>query len=232
MTWRVVEIFGPTLQGEGKLAGARTHFVRFGGCDYRCVWCDSMYAVSPEFRAQWTPMHAAEIVARCVALAPATDCPWITLSGGNPALYDLAELVRAFHAAGYRVAVETQGTVAAEWLDTLDHVCLSPKPPSSGMVTDFTKLAACLSAAGDADTILKVVVFDAADVAYAADVAALYPHVPFYLSVGTDRADDPTTAILTRAAALVPIILAAPELRHARLLPQLHVLLWGHARGV
>src|SRR4051812_46730356 len=46
-THPVIEIFGPTIQGEGAEAGLPTHFVRFGGCDYRCVWCDTMYAVDP-----------------------------------------------------------------------------------------------------------------------------------------------------------------------------------------
>ena len=44
----VVEVFGPTIQGEGELAGVPTAFVRFGGCDYRCSWCDSLFAVLPE----------------------------------------------------------------------------------------------------------------------------------------------------------------------------------------
>ena len=44
---KVVETFGPTIQGEGPYAGRVCHFVRFGGCDYRCTWCDSMHAVDP-----------------------------------------------------------------------------------------------------------------------------------------------------------------------------------------
>ena len=46
-TFPVIEIFGPTIQGEGAEAGLPTHFVRLGGCDYRCSWCDTMYAVDP-----------------------------------------------------------------------------------------------------------------------------------------------------------------------------------------
>ena len=44
----VVEIFGPVLQGEGRMIGAQTLFVRLGLCDFRCQWCDSLYAVTPE----------------------------------------------------------------------------------------------------------------------------------------------------------------------------------------
>src|SRR5438105_206992 len=46
-TFPVIEVFGPTVQGEGPDAGRPAYFVRFGGCDYRCSWCDSMYAVEP-----------------------------------------------------------------------------------------------------------------------------------------------------------------------------------------
>ncbi|RWD90497.1 MAG: 7-carboxy-7-deazaguanine synthase QueE, partial [Mesorhizobium sp.] len=53
---RISEIFGPTVQGEGPLIGRPTVFVRTGGCDYRCRWCDTLYAVLPEFREDWTLM--------------------------------------------------------------------------------------------------------------------------------------------------------------------------------
>ena len=48
---RISEIFGPTIQGEGALIGQPTVFVRTGGCDYRCAWCDSLHAVDSRFRA-------------------------------------------------------------------------------------------------------------------------------------------------------------------------------------
>ena len=47
---RISEIFGPTIQGEGPLIGRPSIFVRTGGCDYRCNWCDTLYAVLPEYR--------------------------------------------------------------------------------------------------------------------------------------------------------------------------------------
>ena len=50
---RVSEIFGPTIQGEGVLIGLPTVFVRTGGCDYRCSWCDSLHAVDPKYRHDW-----------------------------------------------------------------------------------------------------------------------------------------------------------------------------------
>jgi len=57
----ISEIFGPTVQGEGPLIGQPTVFVRTGGCDYRCVWCDTLYAVLPEHRSEWVLMKPTEI---------------------------------------------------------------------------------------------------------------------------------------------------------------------------
>ena len=107
----VVEVFGPTIQGEGELAGVPTAFVRFGGCDYRCSWCDSLFAVLPEDVRRAPRMTPAEVAAALAALEGSPE--WVTLSGGNPALLELGELVALLHASGRRVTVETQGSVGA-----------------------------------------------------------------------------------------------------------------------
>src|SRR5436190_6703748 len=108
-TLPVIEIFGPTIQGEGAEAGLPTHFVRLGGCDFRCTWCDTMYAVDPAaVRANSVRMSTEAIVEQIAALdgSPA----WVTLSGGNPALHHVGPLVDSLHASGYLVATETQGS--------------------------------------------------------------------------------------------------------------------------
>src|ERR1700745_4233675 len=89
---RISEIFGPTIQGEGPLIGRPTVFVRTGGCDYRCSLCDTLYAVLPEYRDEWTPMPPAEIIARVNELADGKPM-LVSLSGGNPALQPLAPLI-------------------------------------------------------------------------------------------------------------------------------------------
>src|SRR3954449_7996150 len=82
-TFPVIEIFGPTIQGEGAEAGLPTHFVRLGGCDYRCAWCDTMYAVDPAtVRAASERLAAAEVVERLRGLDGHPE--WVTISGGNP----------------------------------------------------------------------------------------------------------------------------------------------------
>lgn len=238
-TIAVSEIFGPTVQGEGAVIGKPTVFVRTGGCDYRCSWCDSKFAVLPEFRGEWRRMSSEEILGKIRALSPRPIL--VTLSGGNPALQPLGGLIRLGKAAGYRFAIETQGTVGRDWFADLDHLTLSPKPPSSGMETDWEKLGRCVEAAGPGtETIMKVVVFDGADYAYAKEVGRCFPEVPIYLQVGNDHPPDPgldkaaepsLERLLERYEWLTEKVVA-DEWNEATVLPQLHVLVWGNKRGV
>ena len=159
----VIEIFGPTLQGEGPSAGQPSYFVRFGGCDYRCVWCDSMYAVEPsEVRANAESLTPSEIVSRVANLPHGPKL--VVLSGGNPALLELGVLVEKLQLAGYEVAVETQGSRWRDWLAGVDQLIVSPKPPSSGMtgisVTDAFALFMSKVVEHGTSPTLKIVVFD------------------------------------------------------------------------
>src|SRR6056297_3759182 len=81
---RVAEVFGPTIQGEGALIGVPTVFVRTGGCDFRCSWCDSLHAVDSSYRDTWAAMSASEVLTRIEALSGAQPL-MVSLSGGNPA---------------------------------------------------------------------------------------------------------------------------------------------------
>lgn len=238
-TIRVNEIFGPTIQGEGALIGQPTVFVRTGGCDYRCAWCDTLHAVDGRFREEWVPMTPAAILMQVEILSGGTPL-MVSLSGGNPAIQPLGGLIALGRAQGYRFALETQGSIAKDWFNTLDVLTLSPKPPSSGMETDWQKLAECVDAAGSAPRIaLKIVVFDEADYAYARDTAARYPDLPLYLQPGNHTPPCPNGetgaidmgGILERMRWLVDKV-TSDRLYSATVLPQLHTLLWGNLRGV
>jgi 7-carboxy-7-deazaguanine synthase len=224
----IIEIFGPVIQGEGAMIGQQTHFVRLGGCDYRCSWCDTPYAVLPEeVRANSVQMMATEIVAGLEELNRHT--PWVTLSGGNPALHQLDPLIDALNAAGFKAAVETQGTLFKPWLERCALVTVSPKPPSSGMEQDIRCLARFMSLPG---VNLKVVVFDEKDLAFAREVHTRYPEVPFYLQIGNDRENDDRDSLLEKLDWLSNQALNDPELSGTIVLPQLHVLMYGNRRGV
>lgn len=246
-TFPVIETFGPTVQGEGALAGLPTHFIRFGGCDYRCEWCDSLYAVLPaEVRANATKLTAGQIVDALVGLGG--DPKWVTISGGNPALLDLAEVVDELHQRGFRVAVETQASVWKDWLLNVEMLTVSPKPPSSGMATSAHSvqtgrfLARACELTPDRRS-LKIVVFDDGDYLWAREMILARREVgevwDEYLSVGTDPPGDmePPEYTLTKIAGryrwLCEQVVGDPLMpKDVRVLPQLHVLAWLHARGV
>ncbi|MCV0427255.1 MAG: 7-carboxy-7-deazaguanine synthase QueE [Roseibium sp.] len=236
---RVNEIFGPTIQGEGALIGQPTVFVRTGGCDYRCTWCDTLHAVDSAYRDEWHPMTPQAIMMQ-VDLLSGGKALTVSLSGGNPAIQPLGDLIDLGRRKGYRFALETQGSLAKDWFETLDILTLSPKPPSSGMETDWQKLAECVAAAGpDTKTVMKVVIFDDADYAYAREVAARYPELQLYLQPGNHTPPQPgeedggidMAGIMDRMRWLVDKV-TTDRLYTATVLPQLHTLIWGNLRGV
>ncbi len=232
---RISEIFGPTIQGEGALIGRPTVFVRTGGCDYRCGWCDTMYAVDSKYRAQWKPMTFKDVMGKVRELS--SDKPMlVTLSGGNPAIQNLEPLIRLGQVSGYQFAMETQGSVAQDWFSDLDFLTLSPKPPSSGMETDWGKFDDCLAAAaGKPATSMKIVVFDEVDYDYACDAAVRYPDLPLYLQpcnpVGDNETECDRVTIDERLRWLAEKVTNDNNL-NAFVLPQLHVMIWGNKRGV
>lgn len=238
---RVSEIFGPTIQGEGPLIGRPTVFVRTGGCDYRCAWCDTLYAVLPEYRDDWAPMMPADIIARVNELAAGKPV-LVSLSGGNPALQPLAPLIALGRERGLSFALETQGSIAQPWFAELDWLILSPKPPSAGMATDWDAFEACLTAArARPRCVLKIVVFDDADYGYAQVVAARYPALPVYLQVGNPMQLDGAGGVRPPEADIDDLLerfrwlvsrVTADRWFAVTVLPQLHVLAWGNKRGV
>ncbi|GLV54473.1 7-carboxy-7-deazaguanine synthase [Dictyobacter sp. S3.2.2.5] len=240
-TIQVSEIFGPTIQGEGALIGKPTVFVRTGGCDYRCSWCDSLYAVLPEHKAEWHGMDTRQIFAEVERLSGHTPL-LVTLSGGNPAIQPLEGLIDLGHEHGYTFAIETQGSVARPWFAKLDYLTLSPKPPSSKQVTRWERLDRSILYATNArheheiQINLKIVIFDEDDYAYARYVAERYPAIPMYLQAGNhtppQQAEEiDVSGILQRMDWLIQRTIA-DRWYEVTVLPQLHTLLWGNKRGV
>ena len=227
----ISEIFGPTVQGEGALVGKPTVFVRTGGCDYRCSWCDTLYAVEKQYKDEWQTLSTQAVWEQIQALSPAPIL--ITLSGGNPALMDFSSLIEIGHQAGYTFALETQGSIAKPWFAQLDYLTLSPKPPSSAMKTKWDLFEKCLSVASNPDTIsIKLVVADDDDFEWAQTVQRRYPDYGYYLQPCNLDADESTIEQgLASTRQLIDRVIAA-EWHDATVLPQLHNLLWGNQRGV
>ena len=171
-TIRISEIFGPTIQGEGPLIGLPTVFVRTGGCDFRCSWCDTLHAVDSDYRGQWQSMSVDQIWSEVTRLSYGQPL-MISLSGGNPAIQPLDPLIKHGHDLGYRFALETQGSVAREWFADL-HTPPSPEDHDAAIDLD---------------------------------------------------------GIMDRMIWLVEKV-TKDRWYGARVLPQLHILLWGNKRGV
>ncbi|MEI4195101.1 7-carboxy-7-deazaguanine synthase QueE [Roseovarius sp. E0-M6] len=232
---RIAEIFGPTIQGEGALIGEPTVFIRAGGCDYRCSWCDSLHAVESRHRHDWAAMTPEAVWAEVERLSDGRPLT-VSISGGNPAIQDFAPVIALGQARGYRFACETQGSVARSWFGALDTLVLSPKPPSSGETVNWDTFSDCVTAGTAASsTVLKIVIFDEADYDWARRVAERHPDLPLYLQPGNPQVDPAVPVDLTAATDrlrwLVERVTGDGWFR-ARVLPQLHVLIWGNQRGV
>ncbi|WP_323786498.1 7-carboxy-7-deazaguanine synthase QueE [Thalassovita sp.] len=232
---RIAEIFGPTIQGEGALIGEPTVFVRTGGCDYRCAWCDSLHAVDTAHRHTWVAMSTDAVWTEVQRLSKGNPLT-VSLSGGNPAIQDFTQLIALGHAQGYRFACETQGSIAKSWFGDLDTLVLSPKPPSSTENVDWAAFDTCLLVAkGAGKIVMKIVIFDDADYAWARAAAEKYPDLPLYLQPGNLKVD-PAVAVDPQILADKLLWLVEKTIQDSwfapRVLPQLHVLLWGNKRGV
>jgi 7-carboxy-7-deazaguanine synthase len=235
----IIEIFGPTVQGEGMVIGQKTMFVRTAGCDYSCVWCDSAFTWDGSGKRD-TRMLTAEQILEELRGAAGNTFSHVTLSGGNPALLrHLNELIDLLHQEGIQVALETQGSRWQDWFLQIDELTLSPKPPSSGMTTDWGVLDTIVGklSHNSRNFSLKVVVFDESDLRYAVSVHMRYAGVPFFLQAGNDDLTERDSAVLLnrlikRYEWLVDTVIASAELTNVRVLPQLHTWIWGNKRGV
>lgn len=107
-----------SLQGEGFHTGEAAYFIRVGGCDVGCYFCDSKAAWDASVQKP-TPLH--ELVQRAVSMPSKT----VILTGGEPMLYNLDELCRRLKGNGIYTYLETSGSqpLSGQW----DWICLSPK---------------------------------------------------------------------------------------------------------
>ena len=242
----VTEIFGPTLQGEGAHIGLRTMFVRFGACDGVsghndwCTWCDSMYAVDPINKARWLLLTARDIVDRLEELSEETGCRNVTFTGGNPALHDLDSLMIML-SYQWSVNVETQATIWRDWLEEVDCITMSPKPPSAGKFNKdkfhrfvwnaFRSKAYFL----EHKRVLKIVVGDDIDYEFARDLIIEYQHLSWEhvsLSALTTPGNFRLEDLRDQSRWLADKVINDALIGDVRVLFQYHVMLWGDLRGV
>ena len=127
-----------TLQGEGRYTGHATYFLRLGGCDVGCVWCD----VKESWDANKHPMVTVDAMVDWVV---ASGVRIAVITGGEPLMHDLTMLTAALREKGIRTHVETSGAhpLSGVW----DWICLSPKKfkaPLPGLIASANELKVVL----------------------------------------------------------------------------------------
>lgn len=166
-----------TLQGEGAFAGQAAYFIRLGGCDVGCVWCD----VKESWDADTHPKMSVEEIVSAAQQYPGRIA---VITGGEPSMHPLGTLTDALQKAGFRTHIETSasGPLSGTW----NWVTLSPKKFKA-------PLAGSLILADE----LKIVVFNKSDFAWAEQFAALVkPSCKLYLQSEWDKRDTMTPLII------------------------------------
>ncbi|MGI4750225.1 MAG: 7-carboxy-7-deazaguanine synthase QueE [Janthinobacterium lividum] len=166
-----------TIQGEGFNTGKAAYFIRLGGCDVGCPWCD----VKESWDASKHPMTAADTIVENAKKYPAKA---VVITGGEPLIYNLDYLTSELKTAGIRTFIETSGAypISGYW----DWICLSPKK--------FKAPTPSVLAAADE---LKVIVFNQSDFKWAEEHAALVSaNCKLYLQPEWSRASIVTPMIV------------------------------------
>ena len=130
---KITEIF-PSIQGEGLRMGKPTIFIRLTGCNLRCHFCDTQYAW--ESGTEYTEEQVLEAVEKLKRQYPAE---WVCLTGGEPLKQKIEGLVRCLRRRGYKVQIETNGTIYRRL--GIDWWTISPKPPEYFFQAEYTTRA-------------------------------------------------------------------------------------------
>ena len=151
-----------TIQGEGFYQGRAAYFIRLGGCDVGCVWCD----VKESWDAGKHPLITVEKLVENVQHTPAK---LVVITGGEPLMHDLDFLTQQLQQAGFETNIETSGSspLSGSW----NWICLSPK-----------KFKAPLQEVVPFASELKIIIFNKTDFKWAEEYAEqVAPSCKLYL---------------------------------------------------
>lgn len=229
--------FGPTFQGEGPSAGRVAVFVRLGGCNLSCAWCDTPYTWDSrrfDLREQIRPTPLSTVLDRLTAVADRVDRPLLVVTGGEPLLHQARPAFRALLAAaadlGMDIEIETNATrIPAPDLPGRPVYNASPKLAHAGDPATRRLVPAALAVLADlarSDRArFKFVATGPADLEEIGAVVQEHRlparHV-WVMPEGTDP-----DAVLAAARHLADPVLA----RGWCLTPRLHTLLWAGERS-
>lgn len=160
-----------TIQGEGHYSGNTAYFIRLGGCDVGCVWCDVKDSWDAD---KWPKESVTDIVAK----ANGFPGKLAVVTGGEPLMYDMSQLTSELHKHGFKTNIETSGAhpLSGSW----DWLCFSPKKFKKPLPAFYEK----------ADE-LKIIVFNKSDLKWAENHAAkVNNRCLLYLQPEWDKADE------------------------------------------
>jgi len=166
-----------TLQGEGFHQGRAAYFIRLGGCDVGCVWCD----VKDSWDASQHPVSGIENI---IAEVKKTPAEIVVVTGGEPLMHNLDALTRQLREEGLKTHIETSGAhpLSGYW----DWICLSPKKFKAPLPEILPKAHE-----------LKIVVFNRSDFSWAEKYASLVsPACRLYLQPEWEKAQSMTPLII------------------------------------
>lgn len=245
----IVEIF-LSVQGEGPNVGARCIFVRVKNCDFSCSFCDSKFTWA-RYNSPVVNMTPDQLSDKLVEMCTSTNCHRVVLTGGNPCIYDdLDNVIFELRENNILVDVETQGSLFPDWLESVDTIVFSPKPPSSGMEDTYDRITYFLNNrlrgynSRIIQAAIKVPVFNQEDIEFARRYAKFTNEynssnklqLKMYLSVGNSDVNTTESIryrVLVDYEKLLDTINENPEdFQNVFILPQLHTLIWGNKQGV
>lgn len=166
-----------TIQGEGYHQGSAAYFIRLGGCDVGCVWCD----VKDSWDANKHPLYNTNDL---VAEVKKTPAKIVVITGGEPLMHNLKELTHQLQANGLKTHIETSGShpISGSW----DWICLSPK-----------KFKAPLPEIMPLAHELKIIVYNKSDFDWAEKYAALVsPQCKLFLQPEWEKAGEMSPLII------------------------------------
>ena len=138
-----------TIQGEGYNTGKACYFIRLGGCDVGCVWCDVKESWDAQNHALYSVPQISEWIIQ-------TKSPYAVITGGEPLMYNLDALTASLHQAGVKTLLETSGAYALS--GSWDWICVSPKkfkPPVDEILREADELKVVVYNKSDFDWAIK-----------------------------------------------------------------------------
>ena len=165
-----------TIQGEGYHKGTAAYFIRVGGCDVGCHWCD--------VKESWNPNSHPPTDVNAIAENAAKYSKTIVITGGEPLTWDMGPLTQLLKEKGMETHIETSGAYPLS--GTWDWICLSPK-----------KLKLPTKAVYEAADELKVIIYNKDDFRFAEEQSAkVSPTCKLYLQPEWSKRDTMMPAIV------------------------------------